>query len=83
MEAMDVLRPLAFGELALGPRKGEVELAVQGLLRRRHSPSFAALPRSPPWRSNGAGKPGIEQYSSDDAGLYDAAFLLDPDGIKF
>jgi catechol 2,3-dioxygenase-like lactoylglutathione lyase family enzyme len=31
------------------------------------------------YRDNGA--PGVrEQYSSDDAGLYYAAFLLDPDG---
>ena len=31
------------------------------------------------YRDNGP--PGVrEQYSSDDAGLYYAAFLLDPDG---
>ena len=36
METVDVLRPLALGQLLLGPREIEVQAGVQSLLRRRH-----------------------------------------------
>ena len=36
MQPVDVLRPLALGQLALGPRKIEVEPGVESFLRRRH-----------------------------------------------
>ncbi len=34
VEPVHVLRPHALGQVALGPREGEVDLAVEGLLRR-------------------------------------------------
>jgi hypothetical protein len=36
MEAVDVLRALALGQLLLGPRKIEVQAGVESILRRRH-----------------------------------------------
>ena len=42
MEPVDVLRPLALGQLPLRPGEREVELAVEGLLRRRHGDDFHA-----------------------------------------
>ena len=36
MQPVDVLRPLALGQLALGPRQVEVDLGVERVLRRRH-----------------------------------------------
>ena len=36
METVDVLRPLALGQLTLGPREIEIQAGVQSLLRRRH-----------------------------------------------
>ena len=42
MQPVDVLRPLALGQLPLRPGEREVELAVEGLLRRRHGDDFHA-----------------------------------------
>ena len=42
MQAVDVLRPLALRQLALGPRELDVELGVEGVLRHRHCPLFGA-----------------------------------------
>ncbi len=95
MQPVHVLRALALRELALGPRQREVELAVELCLGDAHGSEFAALVRSPSsrqevdafhragleagGRDNGA--PGVrEQYSSDEAGVHYAAFVLDPDG---
>ena len=47
VEAVDVLRALALREVRLGPREGEVEPPVQGLLRRGHARYFAAGRRGP------------------------------------
>ncbi len=38
MEAMDVLRSLPLGKIALRPGEIEVELAVEGFLSERHRP---------------------------------------------
>jgi hypothetical protein len=38
VEPMDVLRALALGQVALGPRELEVEVRVKGVLRRSHCP---------------------------------------------
>ena len=45
---MDVLRPLPLGKSALGPRELEVDLGVQGFLRRRHASEFVAGGAYPP-----------------------------------
>ena len=37
---MDVLRPLALGQLLLGPGEVEVDVRVEGFLRRRHARQF-------------------------------------------
>jgi len=37
MQAMDVLRPLSLGKVALRPGEVEVELAVEGFLGQRHA----------------------------------------------
>ncbi len=39
MQRMDVLRPLALGELRLRPGQREVEVRVEGVLRRGHGPT--------------------------------------------
>jgi hypothetical protein len=39
VEPVDVLRALAFGQLALGPRELEVDVGVESLLRPRHRTS--------------------------------------------
>ena len=54
METMDVLRPLPFGKLRLGPREREVEPAVEGLLRGRHTRVFVAGRRGPRRRPRAA-----------------------------
>ena len=47
MQPVDVLRPLALGQLPLRPREREVELAVERLLRRAPpTAGFAALESS-------------------------------------
>ena len=38
VQPVDVLRPLPLGQVALRPGKVEIELAVQGVLRRSHRP---------------------------------------------
>src|SRR5580765_315419 len=48
MEPVDVLRALALGQVALGPRKLEVDLGIEGVLCRGHGPTrFDAAPRTP------------------------------------
>ena len=42
MEPVDVLRPLALGEVALGPGERQVDLGVEGFLCRGHSRQFDA-----------------------------------------
>ena len=37
VEPMDVLRPLALGEVTLGPGEVQVQLAVERVLCRRHA----------------------------------------------
>ena len=39
MEPVDVLRPLALRQVALGPRELEVDVGVEGVLRRGHGPN--------------------------------------------
>ena len=51
MEPVDVLRPLAFGQLPLRPGEREVDLAVELRLRERHHSAFATPLRSPPRRA--------------------------------
>ena len=43
MEAVDVLRPLALGQLALGPRQVEVQAGVDLLLGHPHASRFRRL----------------------------------------
>ena len=58
MQPVDVLRPLALGQLSLRPGEREVELAVQGLLRRRHGDDFHARSETPrPTRARGRRRP--------------------------
>ena len=40
MQPVDVLRPLALGQIALGPRELEVDVGVEGVLRPRHHTGF-------------------------------------------
>src|SRR5439155_4960849 len=48
MEAVDVLRPLALGQVALGPGKLQVDAGVEGVLRRGHGPDgFDTAVRTP------------------------------------
>ena len=61
---------------------GERERTDPHRLRRRLArPGRCVPPRRARRRRRDNGAPGVrEQYSSDDAGRYYAAFLLDPDG---
>jgi hypothetical protein len=43
MQPVDVLRPLALGEFALGPRELEVDVGVKGVLRPRHGEPFRRI----------------------------------------
>ena len=54
MEAVDVLRPDALGQGALGPRQVEIEALVDLLLSARHDAEFAAAAALPRTRPPGA-----------------------------
>ena len=67
MQPVDVLRPLALGQIALGPRELEVDVGVEGVLRPRHTdrssdqaptpgPRVAA---APDMRGRGAERSGV------------------------
>ncbi len=47
MQTVDVLRPLALGKLALGPRELEVDVGVESLLRPRHRAKFGGAETIP------------------------------------
>src|SRR5579862_6925942 len=69
MEAMDVLRPLALGQLALRPGEVEVDLGVEHVLRDRHRASFGSGRRFP--------GPGVGLEGAPVAA--ETAFALDDD----
>ena len=56
VKAVDVLRPLALGEVGLRPRERQVDPAVQRLLRRGHGRLFGAHGPGPrrQWRPRAA-----------------------------
>ena len=47
MEPVDVLRPLALGQVALGPGEREIDVGVEGVLCRGHPRQFDAEVRKP------------------------------------
>ena len=49
VQPVDVLRPLALGELLLRPREREVDVAVELRLREGHGYAFAARTAAPRW----------------------------------
>jgi catechol 2,3-dioxygenase-like lactoylglutathione lyase family enzyme len=73
-----VLEPLAIPPLWESDPSGPVHIAFVADTRAQVD-AFHRAGIDAGFRDNGA--PGVrEQYSSDDAGRYYAAFLLDPDG---
>ena len=47
VQPVDVLRPLPLGQVALGPGEREIDVGVEGFLRRGHSRQFDAELRKP------------------------------------
>ena len=72
MKPVDVLRPLALGQVALGPRELEVDVAVERILGRGHAPpefyGTAGTPRTTSSRM--APPPSGASSASSKTGLY-------------
>ena len=47
VEPMDVLRPLPLGKVTLGPGEREIDLGIEGVLRRGHPRQFDVGVRKP------------------------------------